>query len=131
MKTRYLAAFLLLAAITLYAQAVRSSIQRSSSVYENGFQLATAPARLNHCFGYNNLATNQFLQVFDKATAPTNGSVPTICIEIEPGKNFSVYQALLPWTFQQGIYICNSTTGPTLTLGASNCLFYTQHDMLP
>lgn len=72
--------------------------------------------------GYNSLAGTQFLQVHDAASAPADTAVPVLVIALAASAPFSLQFTIAPCEFQNGIYICNSTTGPTKTLGAANCL---------
>lgn len=131
MKKKYIVGLILFLGVgATIAQLYRSSIQYTSTVYENGILLATNACRFERVFGHNN-GPDQFLQIFDSNVAATNGQTCTMGIRVFTNINFSVTVTDIPWTFQRGIYICNSTTNPTRTIGASNCTFYTQHDMNP
>ena len=77
------------------------------------------------CFdivGFNNSASDQYIQVHDTAALPANGVVP-IAVALAPAG----YQFALSWTagrlFANGITVCNSSTAVTLTVGSANCLF--------
>lgn len=102
-------------------------IQYTSDDPENAF-LATAGARELHIFfGYNE-GPDQWLFFYDRGTPASNGSKPRFKMRIAADENFGLSLSGYPWIFQNGIYICNSTTKTTLTLGAANCNFSIQYD---
>jgi Na+-transporting NADH:ubiquinone oxidoreductase subunit NqrA len=77
------------------------------------------------CFditGYNNSATDQFVQVHDTAALPADGAVPIATVLAPAGFQFG-----LSWAagrlFANGIVVCNSSTAVTKTIGSANCLF--------
>jgi hypothetical protein len=81
---------------------------------------------LHMLFGVNG-GPDQWIHIFDSATAPAGGSKPRIKIKAAAGLNFGLGMGNFQnWMFENGIYICNSTTKDTLTLGAANCDFYIQ-----
>lgn len=101
-----------------------SNATSKSTVQENS-RLVVAGAsglRLFDIQGYNNSASDQYIQVFDSASAPANGAVPSLTI-LAPAQ----FQFGFSWAtgrpFSSGIYVCNSTTDVTKTLGAADCLF--------
>jgi hypothetical protein len=66
----------------------------------------------------------QWIMVFDSATLPVDGTAPKIAPVYAPtNSNFSFNWGQYPIAFANGVVICNSTTGPTKTLGAANCLY--------
>jgi len=93
----------------------------ASSAYEAARQFATYGTTLHSLVGYSGAA--QFVQLHDSATVPAEGAVPLIVLAVESAKNFSLLPALRGLRFNRGLYICNSSTGPTKTLGAANCFF--------
>lgn len=77
------------------------------------------------CFdivGYNNSASDQYIQVHDTAALPANGAVPVAVLLAPAG-----YQFAFTWTagrlFANGITVCNSSTAATKTIGSADCLF--------
>jgi hypothetical protein len=72
--------------------------------------------------GYS--SADQYILVFDSASLPAEGTVPTLVIEATAGSTFG-YTApnLYGRTFSTGIVICNSSTAATKTIGGSTCLF--------
>ena len=101
-----------------------SNATSSSTAQQNARQVAVGAngLRLFDIQIYNNSASDQWVQVFDSASAPANGAVPSLVI-LAPAQ----FQAGFSWPtgrpFTAGIYVCNSTTDVTKTLGAADCLF--------
>lgn len=77
--------------------------------------------------GYNSLATAQFIQVHDAASLPANGAAPKIVILVGPTANFSLELGRKGRSFATGIVVCNSSTGATKSIGASDCWFDVQY----
>jgi len=75
--------------------------------------------------GYSARTTSQFIQVHNTTTLPADTAVPIVVIFIPPGPvSFSWdAPAELGKFFSTGITICNSTTGPTKTIGSADCWF--------
>lgn len=73
--------------------------------------------------GFNSLASAQWIQLHDATSLPANGAVPVVILTAATIANFSLDFGVYGRKFQTGILICNSTTGPTLTVGAANCWF--------
>lgn len=80
-------------------------------------------------FGFSALSTNvaaQFVQVFDKHDAPTNGDVPDAVFSVAAASVQAV-SYIFPGRFHKyGIWIANSTTAATLTAGAADTFFDAQ-----
>ncbi len=70
--------------------------------------------------GYNS-GPAQWIQVHDSATVPATGAVPKIIVAVGATANYSIDYGTLGKVFANGIYVCNSTTGPTKTIGAADC----------
>lgn len=104
-----------------------SFIPKSTTVHTNGYAaslIAKASAgSVLSLIGYNSHSENQFIQIHDSATLPSEGTVPAATIIAEKGNNFGLDVPICGMDFQNGIVVCNSTTGPTKTIGGSNCFF--------
>lgn len=88
--------------------------------------IKAAPGTLFNVSGYNSGAA-QFIQIFDSATLPADTAVPVVVIAVAATSNFSYCPGVYGRQFGNGIVICNSSTGPTKTIGAANCWFDSQY----
>lgn len=74
---------------------------------------------------FNKNAGAQYIQLHDSASVPAEGSVPEVVIKCladdDRSEDFS--DGIL---FKRGIYICNSSTPDTKTIGADDCLIRAQ-----
>lgn len=79
-------------------------------------------------FGFTvyNSGAAQFIQWHDATTLPADGAVPAGFVPIA-----ATTDRELLWiparTFHSGIVLCNSSTGPTKTIGAADCFFDAQY----
>jgi len=97
----------------------------SSPKYENSRIVAGGRTRL---FGISVFSSNvaaQWIQLHDAAAVPADGAVPAWIQTIAGVGNLGVLW-LPPRVFEAGVVICNSTTGPTKTLGAADTFFDVQ-----
>ena len=77
--------------------------------------------------GYNSKTSAQFIQVHNSATLPADTAVPVITFTVPASSNFSFNPGIYGRWFTTGIVICNSSTGPTKTVGAADCFFDCQY----
>jgi len=98
----------------------------SSQAYENSRVVASGESRLFGFSGYNSGAA-QFVLVFDANSVPAEGAVPDMVLSVAATTNFSAYFGLAGRWFNLGIVLCNSSTGPTKTIGSANCWFDVQY----
>ena len=90
--------------------------------YAASLIIKDGPGKLLGLSGYNSGA-DQFLQVHDSATLPADTAVPTIVLKILADSNFAFDFGIYGRYFKAGIVVCNSSTGPTKTIGSANCWF--------
>lgn len=98
-----------------------------SNVYENARLVKAGPGFLFGFTVYNSKGSGQFIQVFDSATLPAEGAVPEVFYDIATVVAKGVQWLPLGRTFQRGIYLVNSSTGPTKTIGSADCWFDAQY----
>lgn len=95
----------------------------TSTAYEASRVVKASPGRCRKIIGYNSLASAQFIQVHDAASLPADTAVPKTVISVPASSTFEIDYSENSRFFSVGIVVCNSTTGPTKTIGAANCWF--------
>lgn len=74
--------------------------------------------------GYNSKTTGQFIQVHNSATLPADTAVPIVIFFVSAQSNFYYSPSeKFGKFFSTGIVVCNSSTGPTKTIGSGDCWF--------
>lgn len=95
----------------------------SSLAYEASRAFKVAPGTLYGLAGYNSLASSQWIQIYDATALPADGAIPDFILAVPGSSNFSVDFGIFGRPMRNGIFVGNSTTGPTKTIGAANCWF--------
>jgi hypothetical protein len=98
-----------------------------SNVYENARLVKAGPGYLFGFTVYNSKGSGQFIQVHDSATLPAEGAVPEVVIDIATVVAKGVQWLPLGRSFLRGIYLVNSSTAPTKTIGSADCFFDAQY----
>ena len=98
----------------------------TTSAYAASLVVKATPGTLLGFTGYNSSVSEQFIQVHDAAALPADASVPVIVLIAQPSDNFSLDLGD-GREFENGIVICNSSTGPTKTIGSADCWFDVQY----
>lgn len=98
----------------------------NSTAYETSRIIKTTPGALLMLVGYNSKATAQFIQLHDTAIAAAEGVAPMMTFTVNGVSNFSLDLPLHGLAFKTGIYVCNSSTGPTKSIGSADCYFTAQ-----
>lgn len=96
-----------------------------SQAYAASLVVKSGPGILYGFTVYNSKVTAQFVQVFDASALPADGAIPA-CVFSVSGSAGAGVNWLPGRTFQTGIVICNSSTGPTKTIGSADCYFDAQ-----
>lgn len=95
----------------------------AQAAYAKGSQVSTVPSILHGLSGYNSGAA-QFIQVHDAASVPDDGAVPKLNLKVDATANYSIDLGVYGMEFANGIYVCNSSTAETKTLGAADTQFF-------
>ena len=74
---------------------------------------------------YNNNGSTRYIQIHDSASAPADGAVPLMAWPVAAAATLGI-EYLSGRRFNSGIYVCNSTTDTTKTLGSADQLIDVQ-----
>lgn len=94
----------------------------ATTAYKKSLVVKASAGRLFLLTGYNSNAATQFIQIHDAAAVPADTAVPVYTFAVPQG-NFSLDLTNVGDYFSTGIVVCNSSTGPTKTIGADDCWF--------
>lgn len=102
----------------------------SSTAAEANATVTQSQTVLFGFFGYNGKTSSQYVQVHDHDSdpaVPIDTSVPKISIKVQPESNFFFDAGMFGLWFEDGVYICNSSTQATKTIGTTDCWFNAQY----
>jgi hypothetical protein len=98
----------------------------TTNAYAASILVSSSESRLFGFSGYNSGAA-QFVLMFDADKLPADTAVPDMVIPVAATSLFSAYFGSVGRWCYQGIVLCNSSTGPTKTIGAADCWFDVQY----
>lgn len=99
----------------------------TSTAYEASRVIKNSAGVLFSIVGYNSKASTQFIQVHNTTTLPSDTAIPIVMFSVPAQSNFSYSADKFGRYFSTGITVCNSSTGPTKTIGASDVWFDVQY----
>lgn len=99
----------------------------TTTAYAASLVVSAKPARLVRVTGFNSKGSGQFIQLHDAASLPADTAVPKFVMTVATVSNFVIDFSVNPRDFVNGIVVCNSSTGPTKTIGSADCWFDVQY----
>lgn len=121
-RTKIILLFAGVVLVTLVAYCVPTRVIGNGLFTNNKATISTAPVKVYALLGQTTNGTGQYIHVYSRIAAMTNGGTPTFSFPIAANNyyflDFGAYGADL-----DAVGVCNSTTPMTTTLGSTNTSF--------
>lgn len=106
--------------VTTVANTLTGASVSRSTAYEASRQAVATAAIFLGLIVHNSKASAQFIQVHDVSSAPADTAVPKEIFYVPAQTTVALD---VSDSYVNGIYVCNSSTGPTKTIGSADCWF--------
>lgn len=108
----------------------QAPVNVTSTAYEASHVISNVPCIVYGISGYNSKGSAQFIQLHDATALPSNTAVPVDILSAATVANFSIDYGIYGKRFSTGAVIVNSSTGPALTIGTTDCWFSVRYKLL-
>jgi len=96
----------------------------SNTTWDDELQISLSGCSLLGLFGSCKASSDQYVMVFDSASAVSDGTAPSIHpIYVKAGDNFFLEVPVRGLRFTNGVYVAFSSTNTTLTKSSADCWF--------
>lgn len=99
----------------------------TSAAYEASRLAKASAGTVYGITGYNSKTSAQFIQLHDASSLPADAVAPAVVISVPASSNFAIDWGEYGRRCATGIVFCNSSTGPTKTIGTTDCWFDVQY----
>ena len=95
----------------------------ATTAYATNLVVKASAGTLLSLVGYSSKTAAQWIQIHNTTSLPADTAAPVYTFLIAAQSNFSLDVPILGIPFTTGITVCNSSTGPTKTIGSADCWF--------
>lgn len=99
----------------------------TSTAYETNRVAKASAGVIYGITGYNSKTSSQFIQLHNTASLPADTAVPVVTFLVPASSPFTLDWGTYGRYCSTGITLCNSSTGPTKTIGSADCWFDVQY----
>lgn len=99
----------------------------TTTAYAANLVVSTVGVTVYGLSGYNSKGSAQFIQIHDASSLPADTAIPSFLMTVGASSNFSHSFGDKGMQFQSGCVVCNSSTGPTKTIGSADCFVNVQY----